>query len=86
MDTSVLEEVDNKLVALKILITQVHNEAKQHLFAHHLIAMHVAHILELWLLCNTISIIPFSPCLVIFTPKFRLLISDVAENSTFREM
>ena len=52
VDTGVLEEVADKLVALKILITQVDDKAQQHLFAHHLVAMHVSYILELGFLCN----------------------------------
>ena len=44
-----LEEVGDKVVALAVLVTQVDDEAQKQLLAQHLVAMHVAHVLELWL-------------------------------------
>lgn len=48
MDTSVVDEVHNGLIALLVLSTQVLGQVDQQLSAHRLVAVHVGDVLKFW--------------------------------------
>lgn len=52
VDPSVLDEVDDGLVALLVLVAKVLSQVDEQLSAHGLVAVHVGDVLELRLACR----------------------------------
>lgn len=52
VDASVVDEVDDSLVALLVLVAQVLSQVDDQLSAHGLVSVHIADVLELRLTCR----------------------------------
>lgn len=52
MDTSVVHEVDDGLVALLVLVAQVLSQVDEQLSAHRLVTVHVGDVFEFGLTCR----------------------------------